>query len=362
MAVLFGNSVDRRELQRRIGDMSQIAGVRPIELADGPARGVRALQFETGSGLSFTLLTDRGMDIYNATYNGVPLAWLSPAGAVAPAFYDPRGTGWLWSMPGGLLVTCGLTQSGPPHMDGDEELGLHGRASNTPARSVSYGAEWEDDDYVIWAMGEIREARLFGPNLLLRRTVHTRLGQPRIWIKDEVENRGHTPAPLMLLYHCNIGYPVVDEGSELLAVIENMEARDEAAEMGVESFDRFEAPQPDYAEQCFYIDHDIDARCYVNVALVNHRFNRNSGIGVYLSYLKAECPFYTQWKMMGEGAYVVGMEPGCCVPEGRASARERGTLKMLDPGARAGFHLEIGVLPSNNEIRAFEARLRGLNE
>ena len=361
MAFIFGKEYSKRELLRHVGDMSQLASVKPVELVNGNERGVRALEFYTGTGLAFTVLTDRAMDIFDAKFAGRSLGWHSPSGAVAPAFYDPHDIGWLWSMPGGLLVTCGLTQVGPPDVDEEEELGLHGRVSNIPAKNVSFGAEWEGDDYVLWATGEVREARLFGSNLLMQRTIHTRLGQSKIWIKDVIENQGFTESPLMFLYHCNIGFPIVAEDAELLAVINDMEPRDEEAERGAEAFDRFEKPTPDFAEQVFFIDHDVDDNGMVNVALVNRRFNNNHGIGIYLSYPKKELPQYTEWKMVGEGAYVVGMEPGNCIPEGRSSARKRGALQTLMPGEKRVFHLEIGVLESNNEIRAFESKLRGLD-
>ena len=139
VATYLNKSYSKRELSRHIGDMSQIAGVRPVELVNGNERGVRALEFKTGSGFMFTVLADRGLDILDASYNGLPIAWLSPTGAVGPAFYDRHDVGWLWSYGGGLVVTCGLTQVGVADIDEelDEELGLHGRISNTPARNVS---------------------------------------------------------------------------------------------------------------------------------------------------------------------------------------------------------------------------------
>ncbi len=361
MAMYLGKKYSKRELARYIGDMSQVAGIRPVELTNGNERGVRALEFKTGTGFAFTVLPDRGMDVFDASFNGLPLSWHSPAGAVGPAFYDRHDIGWLWSFGGGLVVTCGLTQAGATDIDEemDEELGLHGRISSTPARNVSFGAEWEDDEYLLWATGEVREARLFGPNLVMRRSLYTRFGESRLWIKDVIENDGFEPAPLMLLYHCNIGFPIVSENSELAAVVNNMEPRDEEAEKGADRFEQFEGPTPGYAEQCFFIDHDTDENGMVNVALVNRSFNNNQGIGVYLAYPKEELPLYTEWKMMGEQAYVVGMEPGNCHPEGRRSARERGVLKSLAAGESQTFHLEIGVLPGIQEIRTFESKLRG---
>lgn len=362
MATIFGKNLSKRDFLRHVGDMSQIAGIRPIELVNGAERGIRAMDLRTGTGFEFTALADRALDIFEARYNGLSLAWHSQAGPVAPAFYDRHDTGWLWTMPGGLLVTCGLTQVGSPNVDEDEELGLHGRVSNIPAKNVAFGADWEEDEYILWVSGEVREGKIFGPNLIMRRNIYTRMGQSRLWIKDEIENQGFEETPLMFLYHCNIGYPIVGDGAELLAVIENVEPRDEEAEQGLAHFDRFETPTPNYTEQCFFIDHDENEKGMVNVALVNRSFNNSQGIGVYMTYSKKELPQYTQWKMMGEGTYVVGMEPGNCVPEGRESARKRGVLKTLLPGELATFHLEIGVLGNNHEIRAFESKLRGFAE
>ena len=74
MPRLWGREWSREELEQRVGDLSQIAGVRLVELADGKERGVRAAEVKTGSGLSFTVLIDRGLDISTAEYNGKALA------------------------------------------------------------------------------------------------------------------------------------------------------------------------------------------------------------------------------------------------------------------------------------------------
>lgn len=361
MATLYGRTFTKRELLRYIGDMAQVAGVRPVELANGNERGIRALQISTGSGLQFSLLLDRAMDIYEAQFHGQSLAWLSPAGPVAPSFHDPHDIGWLYSMPGGLMTTCGLTHVGHAEIDElvDEELGMHGRIANTPAKNICFGADWEEDEYVLWASGDVRETSLFGANLLLRRSIHTRLGQSRIWIKDTVSNQGFSPAPLMLLYHCNLGFPLLGEGAELLAVINQAEAYDKVAQKAIEQFDHFEGPTAGFAEQNFFLDHDEDAKNIVNVALVNRGLNQDRGLGLYLAYPKKELPYFNFWKMTGEGTFVAGLEPGNCLPEGRTSARKHNRLQMLEPGEERTYHLEIGVLTSNAEIQVFENRLRG---
>ncbi|MBN2000176.1 aldose 1-epimerase family protein [candidate division KSB1 bacterium] len=357
MVYLYGKKYSKIDLLTRTGDISQIAGVHPVELVNGSERGVRVLQFYTGSGLSFSVLGDRALDIFQADFQGMSLCWHSPTGATAPSFAQFGELDWLWSFYGGLVVTCGLTQAGAPSVDQGEKLGLHGRVSNIPAKNINYGCEWQENHYVLWASGEVREARLFGPNLRMKRKIYTYLGESRLWIEDVIENCGFEDTPLMLLYHCNIGFPVVDEGSELLASVSEIKPRDQEAEKGVHSYDKFKAPVSGFREQCFFIDQTPDKNGRIFVALVNRNFNREQGLGVYLSYSKNELPLFTLWKMMGEGSYVVGMEPGNCYPEGRAAARERGALEILQPGETRKFHLEIGVLENNDKIQIPENRL-----
>ncbi len=361
MAILFNKAFSKHELLHRVGDMSQIAGVHPVEFTEGKERGIRALRFYTGSGFQFTVLIDRAMDIFDASFNGASICWHSSAGPTGPEYYDPREKNWLWSFAGGLLTTCGLQNAGDPADEDNQHYGLHGRIANTPAKSVSWGTDWEQNDYVLWAAGTVRESRLFGPNLVLKRSIHAKLGQSKIWIQDEIENQGYEESELMLVYHYNMGFPVVDTGSELLAVIEDLEPFNKNAQNGIDTFDVYEEPIAGISEQCFSIEQDVDENGIVNVAIVNRQFNNNQGIGVYLAYPKAELPRYTQWKMMGQGNYVVGMEPGTCLPEGRKTARKRGDLINLLPGGKIITHMEIGVLESNNDIRSFESKLRGMD-
>jgi len=361
MAILYGKEMNRQQVLHHVGDVSQIAGIRPVELTNGTEKGVSALCVHTGSGLEFMVLPDRCLDIFECKFQGASLTWHSPAGPVAPAFYDSHDMGWLWSMPGGLMVTCGLTHVGPPEQDDDDgELGLHGRISNVPARDVAFGGEWEHDDYILWMSGVMREAKIFGPNLVLTRTIQCKMGESTLRIKDVVENQGFESMPLMVLYHCNMGFPLLDDGSQLIGVVNSLEARDHEAERGLDTFDEFASPASDFTEQVFFIDQDTDDQGLVRVALVNRKFNLNQGLGVYLSYPKKEMPEYTEWRMLAKGTFVVGMEPGNCRPEGRSEARRRGALQVIEPGEKRSFHLEIGVLASNDEIRAFESKMRGL--
>ncbi|MEK6571380.1 MAG: DUF4432 family protein, partial [Bacteroidota bacterium] len=176
MPTLYGKSYKREELLKRVGNVSQVGGVTLCTLQDGPEAGVRAAEFRTGSGLGFVVLLDRGMDISRAEFQGASLAWRSAAGDVHPTFYEPEGLGWLRTFEGGLVTTCGLTYLGAPCVDEGRELGLHGRISHIPARSVASGGEWTGDEYTMYVEGEMRESVVFAENVLMRRRIEAKLG------------------------------------------------------------------------------------------------------------------------------------------------------------------------------------------
>lgn len=358
MAKLFGEEFTRERLMKRIGNVSQVGGVKTSELKDGREKGMEMIEFRTGSGFNFRVLPGRCMDISFAEYNGIPLCWCSPTGEVVPEYYKERGLGWLRSFYGGLLVTCGLCQIGQPCEDEGEELGLHGRISNIRAENVSADGEWRGDDYVMWAAGRMAEATVFGENLCLRRRIESRLGDMCFTVHDIVENLGHETVPHMILYHINGGFPVVDEGSELISASLKAVPRDEEAEKEKEQYNKFLPPTPGFKERCYYHDIQPDEEGIITVALANKRFENGQGFGFYVSYPKKELPHFVEWKMNGEGTYVVGVEPGNALVEGRSVERKEGRLQFLEPGEKREYHLTIGVLPSNKEISALEEGIR----
>jgi galactose mutarotase-like enzyme len=341
---LFGNPLTRGELRRRVGRLEQVAGITPLVFDDGPARGTRALRFRTGGGLAFEVLPDRGMDLGGAEYRGVPLAWLSHTGVVAPSFHEPEDEGWLRSFGGGLLVTCGLQNVGRPSERDGEPLGLHGRVSNTPASNVSREERWDEEGCVLLARGEVRESRVFGPNLALRRTVSARLGESRLRVEDEVENEGFRPEPLMLLYHINLGWPLLVEGARLAGPGrqgDTPEPRDEAAAAGLQTWDRFDAPTPGIAERVFYHRPAAGADGWAEARL------ENPGLRLALSvrFRPEELPEFAQWTMTGEGTYVLALEPATCRVGGYQAEEEAGRVIWLEPGEVRRYRVEILVSP-----------------
>lgn len=360
MPTLFGKSYTREELLKRAGNISQLGGVTLCTLQDGPEAGIRAAEFRTGSGFSFVVLLDRGMDISRAEYNGASLAWRSAAGDVHPSYFEPTGLGWLRTFGGGLVTTCGLTYLGAPCVDDGKELGLHGRISHLPARNVSSGGSWVGDDYTMYVEGEMRESVVFGENILLRRRIEAKLGDARFRIHDVVRNEGFQRTPLMILYHINIGFPVIDDGSEFIHSASESTPRDDVAKPGFEERGRFSSPIPGYKEQVFFHTVNSDSERNARAAIVNRKFESGKGIGICLTYRTKELDRFIEWKMMGEGTYVVGMEPANCLVQGRAKERARGTLQFIEPGETREFHVEIGVLSGKAEIEKFERQVASI--
>ncbi|MGI8905262.1 MAG: aldose 1-epimerase family protein [Candidatus Sumerlaeaceae bacterium] len=348
----FGRDYDRTELRRHCGSTGQIARITSSELNDGREQGVRCLDFRTGSGFNFTVLPGRGMDIAFAEFRGRNLAWMSPTSIVAPEYYEPQGWNWIRGFFGGLLTTCGLVNVGVPDTHRNEPIGAHGRVSNTPASNVSYDTFWVENELHLVARGEMREVRPPHTNLLLRRTVHAIAGERRLEIRDRVINDGPEKTPHQILYHINAGFPVVSAISHFVAGTRNVTPRDDAAADAKELFRLCQGPTLGYTEKVYY--HQLvcgtDGRC--SAAVINPELD--GGLGLYVKYDPRTLPTLVQWKMMGEGMYVLGLEPANTYGIGSERLRALGLLKTLEPEEQVEYTVEIGVLSGSEEIEAFE--------
>ena len=347
MVKLFGQEFARTELVRRVGDISQAGDVCVTELLDGNARGVRIAEFRTGSGLRFTVLIDRGMDIGCADFAGRPVAWVSPTGVAHPAYHSLQKRGWMRTFHGGLMNGGGLSNIGNACTDDGEELVQHGWLSHTPASHLSYGGDWHGDEHELWVEGRMREAVAKGCNLVLTRRIAAWLGGTSITIEDRVVNEGFLPAPHQMLYHCNFGFPVISPDSELLFAAERTWPRD--AGVDVSDCTHIGAPvRGDKGKVAYHIPKP-DGAGFANAAWVN----RSLGFGVYLRFRIAELPRMAQWYMRSDGYYLGALEPMTGSVEGRDKDRARGWLRSLEPGEAVDYRLEIGVLPDVQAIAAW---------
>ncbi len=327
---VFGRAVD--ELPRWVGSQGQVARIDRFIEAEGPARGARRFRLVTGGGLEVELHPDRALDLGQVTWRGVPLAWMSPTGLPSPWLAEHTGRGWLRGFGGGLLATCGLDTFGPStELDG-VEYPMHGRIGSIPVSVTRAGIE--DDQLVI--AGTARQAVVFGEDLVLERTWSAPLGGNVLRLRDTVRNAGHVPTGHMVLYHVNVGWPLLDEGASLDIPSREVVPRDADARSGAGRWHQIEAPQSGYREQVF--GHDFDDRRTARVAIDNPAINTR----LELHFDTHTLPGMHQWKMSGEGHYVMGLEPvNVNSFAGRAGTQAAGILPTLAPGAAVSYAIDF---------------------
>ncbi len=326
----FGRS--RGEAERRIGALHQVARIDRFVEDDGAARGSRRVRMITGGGLEVDIHPDRALDLGQVTYRGVPLAWVSPVGMSSPALAESRGNEWLRSFGGGLLATCGLDTFGPPTVVDGVEYPQHGRVGVTPASLTR--AEIVGDQLIV--SGSVRQTTVFGENLVLQRTYSADLGGSTLRLTDTVRNEGLADVGHMVLYHVNIGWPLLDESATLDVASREVTPRDEDARAGAGRWHQIEPPQHGYREQVF--GHDFRDHGMVSVGIDNPGLD----VRLELAFDSATLPAMHQWKMSGEGHYVMGLEPvNVNTFAGRAGAAAAGVLPVLRRGREVTYSLEL---------------------
>lgn len=346
----------QRSWNNKISNPLQLGGIETSVLDNGTGKGTRIAWINTGTGLRFKVVLDRAMDIAEAFFNQHSLAWISQAGITPPQTFSNKGIDWLKTFGGGLMVTCGLDHVGGPESDEYGERGLHGPVSNIAAEIESI----IQPDPVAGKLdmsitGRIKQFRIFGPNLEMKRTISATLGKASIHVHDEVTNLGNTSAPHMLLYHCNFGWPLVDDGTNILWQ-GNWKSREaeENRKIFVEGNDFHRCPEPldthsGSGEEAAFIDIKADASGLCVCGLYNAALK----LAVTVKFSKDQLPWLTNWQHWGRDEYITGLEPGTHPPIGQAKARSTQTLIQLEPGESRCYDLEFEVLNDNEKINKF---------
>ena len=340
------------EMRKWCGDPSGLCGIQRFTYDDGPARGMRAIELKNGRGMELTVLPDRGLDIPYLSYRGVNIGLLNKVGVRSSALYAEDGaSGFLKQFYGGMMTTCGLTYAGAAGVDEGRMLGLHGPFDNLPASQVCAYKDYEGDDAVLRVTGEIREAEVFSQNMLMRRRLTLDTERNELHIRDVVENQGFATSPLMLVYHINFGYPMLDESCRAYFSTKNVEPRTDFAAQGMHNYDVMEAPGVGRDEQCYF--HTGHGESEEAFAMLH---NEKLGLAAMVRYDKAVFPLLCEWKCMRAGEYALGLEPTTSSVINRSEAREQGLLTYLEPGECREFNVTIELCVDENRIRDFIKR------
>ena len=254
------------------------------------------------------------------------------------------GGEWLKGFFGGMLTCCGPQHVGGPATIDGVEYGVHGTHSNTPAElELICQSEPADGVYSMSITGTVRTARLFGPNVELRRTIRSTLGEAALHIHDCFINRGNTPARHCWLMHFNFGYPLLDEGSLIVYRGKVRPRKGCESWFGRKDFKTVPAPIARHAgggEDVAFVDVQSDRKGMCRVGLVN----RALGLGVELSYLKSHFPLLANWHHFGANEYVMGLEPLS------GKMENQGQELSIAPGEHREYSCSLRVLTAKQEL------------
>lgn len=320
-----------------IGHESQLYGVEEHRLIGGKGDGMRLLQVKNGKGLEFTISADRCADISRLSFRGINMGYFAPCGYVAPAYYDDKGDGFLKSFTTGFLTTCGLTAVGTPCEDDGEKLPLHGTISNIPAEQIY----WETDEKEIRIHAKIVDEGIFAHKLVLNRTIICSLEENKFTVQDTITNRGDKECPAMILYHMNMGYPLLSENAQVKIPSVQVLPRNERAAQDLDTWDQMLKPQAQFEEQCYYHSFEKNGKASI--------YNPDIEQGLMITFDADQLKFFTEWKMMGERDYVLGLEPGNCTPDGRDRVRADGNLTVLAPSESVSYEVSVAMLTKPEE-------------
>lgn len=329
------------QLLKHLGNISQLAGVHESMRTGGRSGGLRVAEFYNAAGLRFTVCADRCMDLFDLSYKGINLSFQGKNGLLSPAFVAPQPEEFCDGWPGGMLVTCGLDNVGGGCNDG-AIYPTHGRISRIPADHFSTQADWQGDDYVLGARGQMHQTRLFGRHLQLSRAITTSLYAKSVTLHDCLTNLEPADEPVLLLYHTNFGYPLLSPESLVYTSSTHVTPRNDSSRDPM----HMTAPIDGRGEELFF--HETTTKVAWG-AIVNPTL----ALGAYVRFDTENLPYMTEWKNMRSHDYVLALEPCNCHVVGREQELASGEAVVLKGYSSLSYSMTIGVLDGADEIDAF---------
>ena len=330
---------------RMVGNFNQLQAARRITFRDGVSDGIRAIELRNRSGLYATCMEDQCLNLYDFSYRGINFSFQSKNGLVSNKFFNGGTSEFSYYWPAGMFYTCGLTNTGAAVLENGMYYAEHGRIGMMPAENV---AVTHTDDAVV-ITGQIADVMLCGHHLRLSRTITFPYVGKQIRIQDCVSNMEGISTELMLLYHCNFGYPLLSPGARIVMGKGILINQIDGAPIP-NDFGSITEPRDDKCEEvyCNTPVPNTDGYAYAGV------INEDLKLGGYVKFKTDTLPYMIYWKNMCAHDYCIGLEPSVSFSQGRKEERENGTLPVLDPYETRVFEISIGVLDGNGEIEEFE--------
>ena len=349
--------MDKIDMLKYTGTMQQLAYTRQVTVQEGRANDTRAVEVKNGD-MRYLVMADKALDIAELEYKGMNLSFVSKPGLNGRNPFDTHGQEALRSIMGGLFFTCGLQNICSPCETDGVEYPMHGRIRTTPAEHLCSDAYWDGEDYVLEVKGEMRESHLFGANLVMRRTVRSVFGSGKIEIIDEVENQTPEEADLMLMYHCNFGYPFLQPGTRLVLPSVAVKGREQWSQEHEHCWQTAFEPKDGETEYVYLHTLKGDENGNSFAAMVNDEL----GFGIRLDFDLKMQPYFMEWMSMKTGDYVIGLEPSNSSVYGRKYHEKEGTMHRIAPFAKETYRLSFTILKDAAAIAETEADQQRLLE
>ena len=303
---------------------AQLAETHVAIALDGAAAGSRVISVQMLEGWSFRVLLDRGGDIGSAWYSGRPISWISPVGETGP-LDQPREFDWSNAFAGGLVTTCGLRNVGLP----SEGHGQHGLFSHCRATLMGLDRHIDDSGLTVVIRTVTDEIAAPTGHFQVTRTVTAEAGLGRLSLVDVTTNLGAQAEAAPLLYHLNLGYPLVQPGTEIAWPGHRAIPRDADAQAQLGLVYMAGEPDDDAPEAVFEHAVQPDGEGQAAVIVTSPQ----AGMRCAIRWSTDELPRLHQWVRRSRGWYVLGIEPANCSVMGRAHDRAAGRLPYLPAGA-----------------------------
>jgi hypothetical protein len=322
-----------------IGNREQLFSVRQSRLTGGRADGVRIVDIHNGGNLELTIAQDRCMDIPVLRYRGRCLNYITCNGLSHPAYYEVSGEGWSEAFSGGFLYTCGLSNTGQRSGTEWDTQKEHGGIANRPAEYLNILQSETEDGPGVELVGTMREGMMAGTNLSLTRSIRVSYRKDVVEITDVVKNEGYRRVPHTILYHCNMGYPLLQPDSRFSLQHSAVRPRTPFAAEQLSHLEEILAPQDEMEETCYYYTPVPDAEGWSAAVLENER----EGLRLRLSFETSTLDHFVKWENFVKGEYTMGLEPANAPIDGRQDALARGELPYLDAGESRTYRLRFEI-------------------
>jgi len=296
-------------------------------------------------GLDVEVLPGRGFDVGDTRLGGVPLSWCSPVRDLRP-LDRPRGAAWIDRFAGGLLTTCG-----PEHIGAaDADRPMHGTFHHRPARVVLTRAASTPASPHVELVAVIDVASVFGASLQVTRRVvidegsgedlpggqrGTDAPRGRLRMEDQVHNLGPGPVPVAMLYHVNLGAPLVVPGTRVEVTGASCAAREHVP--AVPDPRRIPNPVAEVVEAVFahegpQVDSDGRATAVITSP---------SGAEATVRWSAATLPHAYTWVFPTRGRWALGVEPSTAPLFTTDGAPSTDAIPLLEEGDTRAHTVDI---------------------